>query len=322
VATSEGVQEWFGSRCERERITVEGRLTELIEELASEHDGMREAISYSLLSGGKRLRPILCLWTHDLVGGSRRDVALDAACAIECVHTYSLIHDDLPCMDDDDFRRGRPSSHKKFGEATAVLAGDALLTLAFQIVSTMPERLGRGGAVEAKTVVDIASVLSKSAGTGGLITGQALDMAGSGETGTLEDVRRIHQNKTARLIAAAMEVGSVAGGAGSETRERIREAGTLAGEAFQVVDDVLDCVTEIDTLGKTPGKDALGDKLTFPAVVGIERARAEADKLTTAAKAALPGHDGTESGGSAGGESGDAGRLLREMFDFIAERSA
>jgi geranylgeranyl diphosphate synthase type II len=303
----ESTIELFRRRCDEERTAVETRLTELIDELASEHDGMREAIAYSLLGGGKRLRPILCLWTHDLVGGDMRDTAMDAACAIESLHTYSLIHDDLPCMDDDDYRRGQPSSHKKFGEATAVLAGDALLTLAFQIVTTIPERRSGAGI---ERVLECAKVLSAAAGTGGVITGQALDLAGSGRTGDLDAVRRIHRNKTARLIAASMEIGAVAGGVDAEARKRVREAGMLAGEAFQVVDDILDCVTDRETLGKTPGKDVAEDKLTFPSVMGIDKAREEAAMLVDSAKSALP--DGV----------GEGSALLRAMFDFLVERGA
>ena len=321
MATPDSATDEFVARCDAERTAVDNRLVELIDTLAAEHEGMHEAISYALLGGGKRLRPILCLWSHDLVGGTRRDVALDTACAIECIHTYSLIHDDLPCMDDDDLRRGRPSTHKKFGEATAVLAGDALLTLAFQIVASMPARLGSsascayqhsarggGGSVVVEDALEITAILASAAGTGGLITGQALDLASQAGAGTLDDVGRIHKNKTARLIAAAMEAGSAAGGAGDQTRKRIREAGMLAGEAFQIVDDVLDCVTDRETLGKTPGKDAQENKLTYPAVVGLEAARVEAAALIAAAKTALP--DGTD------------GPMIHAVFDFIVERGA
>jgi geranylgeranyl diphosphate synthase type II len=303
----ETTTELFRTRGAEDRASVEKTLGDLIEQLAAEHAGMREAVTYSLLGGGKRLRPILCLWTHDLVGGTRRDVALDAACAIECIHTYSLIHDDLPCMDDDDYRRGKESSHKKFGEATAVLAGDALLTLAFQVISTIPER--RPGA-NVEDVLEMSRVLAYVAGTGGLITGQALDLAGSARSGDLEAVKRIHENKTARLIAGAMEIGAVVGGARSEDRERIKSAGTLAGAAFQIADDILDCVKDRDTLGKTPGKDALAEKLTYPSVVGIDRSRAEAAKLSAAAKSELPDGDDT------------ARHLLSEMIDFLVERGA
>lgn len=308
MATPDSATDEFVARCDAERTAVDNRLVELIDTLAAEHEGMHEAISYALLGGGKRLRPILCLWSHDLVGGSRRDVALDTACAIECIHTYSLIHDDLPCMDDDDLRRGRPSTHKKFGEAIAVLAGDALLTLAFQIVASMPARLGGGRSVVVEDALEITAILASAAGTGGLITGQALDLASQAGAGTLDDVGRIHKNKTARLIAAAMEAGTVAGGAGDQTRKRIREAGMLAGAAFQIVDDVLDCVTDRETLGKTPGKDAQENKLTYPAVVGLEAARVEAAALIAAAKTALP--DSTD------------GPMIQAIFDFIVERGA
>jgi geranylgeranyl diphosphate synthase type II len=308
VTTPDPATDEFVARCNAERAAVDSRLVELIGTFASQHEGMRAAISYALLGGGKRLRPILCLWSHDLVGGSGRAVALDAACAIECIHTYSLIHDDLPCMDDDDLRRGRPSTHKKFGEATAVLAGDALLTLAFQVVASLPARLGGGGSDVVEDALEIVCILASAAGTGGLITGQALDLASHAGAGGVDDVGRIHKNKTARLIAAAMEAGAVAGGAGDQTREQIREAGMLAGEAFQIVDDVLDCVTDLKTLGKTPGKDVQENKLTYPAVVGLDAARVEAAALITAAKTALP--DGSD------------GPMIRAMFDFIVERGA
>ena len=301
----------FDALSENDRTAVETRLVTLMGELANEHQGMREAMSWSLLGGGKRLRPLLCLWTHDFVGGDLRDTALDAACAIECVHTYSLIHDDLPCMDDDDFRRGRPSSHKKFGEATAVLAGDALLTLAFLILSTIPERAGGGGVEES---LEMTRVLASAAGTAGLITGQALDLSGSGRSGDLEGVRRIHANKTARLIAAAMEIGAVAGGAGALDRARIREAGTRAGVAFQIVDDVLDCEKDRQELGKTPGKDAAADKLTFPAVAGLEQSREESSLLIVSAKTLL--------GGGEVSADGDTTARLWNLFDFMVERGA
>jgi geranylgeranyl diphosphate synthase type II len=293
----------FRERYDLERDAVENRCAELVETLASDHTGMVESISYSLLGGGKRLRPILCLWTHDLVGGDDRDVALDAACAVECIHTYSLIHDDLPCMDDDDYRRGRPSSHKRFGEATAVLTGDALLTLAFGIVATIPERhrFERGDGI-----VEVAKILATAAGTGGLITGQALDISETGKKGDLETVRRIHQNKTARLICAAMEVGAVVGNAGKPQRDRIRRCGMSAGEAFQIIDDILDLERDRETLGKTPGKDVQTGKLTYPSVVGIDEARSTARSLIAEAKSLLP---------SAGDDT-----WLRSVMDYIVSR--
>jgi geranylgeranyl diphosphate synthase type II len=296
---------------EADHSAVEHRLHEILDAMANEHQGMRQAMSWSLLGGGKRLRPLLCLWTHDLVGGSRRGMALDAACAIECVHTYSLIHDDLPCMDDDDVRRGKPSSHVQFGEATAVLAGDGLLTLAFHILSTVPERHGTDGVED---VLEMTKLLAAAAGTGGLITGQALDLSGSAQSGDLEGVRRIHKHKTARLIAASMEIGAVAGGAGRKDRARIQEAGLLAGEAFQITDDVLDGEQDAQTLGKTPGKDARADKLTFPAIEGVERSREEAAMLIGSAGTILSG----------GGTAVDREALSRmvDLFAYLVSRGA
>jgi geranylgeranyl diphosphate synthase type II len=302
----------FLDKCESDRSAVERRLRELVDTLAAEHQGIHEAISYCLLGGGKRLRPILCLWTHDLVGGNWRDVALDAACAIECVHTYSLIHDDLPCMDDDDYRRGRPSAHKKFGEATAVLTGDALLTLAFHVIATLPRRFPD---METQRALEVSEVLSFAAGTGGLITGQALDLAGSAATGDLEAVSIIHRNKTAMLISASMEIGAVCGGVSPDIRTQIRESGLKAGEAFQIIDDVLDCVTDRETLGKTPGKDAASDKLTWPAMSGIENARAAAVSLVREAKDGIAGCSAGTSGERSSGK-------IQEMFDFLVERGA
>jgi len=293
----------FDTWCGAEREMVENRCAELVRSLASQHAGMAEAISYSLLGGGKRLRPIMCLWTHDMVGGSERDVALDAACAIECIHTYSLIHDDLPCMDDDDYRRGKLSSHKKFGEATALLAGDALLTLAFAIISTIPER---HPSFAFSGVAGTAAVLSSAAGTGGMIAGQALDLEATGRPVTEKDVQEIHRNKTARLISAAMETGAVIGGAQRAVVEDARRAGMLAGESFQIIDDVLDLEADRETLGKTPGKDAEAHKPTYPSVVGVEESRSKARALIEQAKIIIP--------------KGEKSLKLRTLLDYFVDR--
>jgi len=272
------------SLLQADRSAVEGRCAQLLEQLAPQHDGMREAMAYSLLGGGKRLRPLLCLWTADLAGGGNRSATLDAGCAIECVHTYSLVHDDLPCMDDDEMRRGKPSSHRRFDEATAVLTGDALLTLAFEILASLPLR--HDGVGEAMSL-DAIRVLSAAAGTGGLITGQALDLDPDAG-GDVDDVIRIHENKTARLIAAAMEMGALLGGADDGFRREVREAGRLTGLAFQIVDDLLDLEMDQETLGKTPGKDVKTGKRTYPAVAGPERARSESQRLLDEGLGALP----------------------------------
>ena len=285
-----------------DRAAIEARLEALLTRLAGQHAGMAEAMRYSLLDGGKRLRPLLCLWTHDLWGGPWRDAALDAACALECVHTYSLIHDDLPCMDDDDLRRGRPSSHRRFGEATAVLAGDALLNLAYEVITTLPER----HAIPPAVCLEAAAVLASAAGTAGLITGQALDLEAS-PRGDLARVERIHEHKTARLIAAAMEVGAVLAGAGGEARARVSRSGLDAGRAFQIVDDLLDIEGSQEALGKTPGKDVNRGKLTYPAVVGREAARARAAELVAGSLEALPEARGTH---------------LERLLRFVVERGS
>jgi len=291
----------FATLLDADRSAVELRCVELLEQLAPEHEGMREAMGYSLLGGGKRLRPLLCLWTADLAGGGNRSAALDAACAIECVHTYSLVHDDLPCMDDDDMRRGKPSSHRRFDEATAVLTGDALLTLAFAILATLP---GRHADVTEGVALEVLRVLSTAAGTGGLITGQALDL-NPDVRGGVDEVIRIHENKTARMIAAAMEIGAVMGGADDGFRQGARETGRLTGLGFQIVDDLLDLEMDEETLGKTPGKDVKTGKLTYPAAAGLETARSEARRLLAAGLASLP----------AGGADGRLGILLRQLVE-------
>lgn len=266
-----------------DRDAVETRLAALVDALASHHAGMHEAICYSLLGGGKRVRPLLCLWTHDAFDGAQRDIALDAACALECVHTYSLVHDDLPCMDDDDLRRGRPSSHRQFGEAVAVLAGDALLTLGLEILATLPERHRSSDA----QALAATATLARAAGTEGLISGQALDLAPP-EPRDAGVVHEIHRKKTAMLIAASMELGAIAAGRAAADRERVRRAGLDAGLAFQITDDILDLEGAQETLGKTPGKDVDRGKLTLPSVLGIDAARAQAREHVGAALAEFP----------------------------------
>lgn len=271
-----------------DRAAIEARLEALLDALAAHHGGMREAMRYALLGGGKRVRPLLCLWTHDALGGRRRDAALDAACAVECVHSYSLVHDDLPCMDNDDFRRGQPSAHRRFGEAVAVLAGDALLNLAYEIITTLRERHDIG----ADVCLDASAALARAAGTAGLISGQAMDLSPPSprDAGVVEE---IHLRKTAQLIAAAMEVGAILAGADAATRERVRSAGLEAGRAFQITDDVLDIEGAQETLGKTPGKDVHDGKLTLPSVIGVDASRARARAHVDAALAGLPAAKGT-----------------------------
>jgi geranylgeranyl pyrophosphate synthase len=273
----------FDSLAAADRNAVEARLSALVDALASQHAGMRDAIRYTLLDGGKRVRPLLCLWTHDALGGQNRDAALDAGCALECIHTYSLVHDDLPCMDDDDFRRGKPSAHRRFGEAVAVLTGDALLTLAFEILGTTPSRC----LFAPELALSASATLARAAGTAGLISGQALDL----DPPSARDdaaVGAIHLQKTAALIGASMELGAIVAGQAEAGRLRLRRAGIEAGLAFQIIDDILDIEGEQETLGKTPHKDVDRGKLTLPSVIGVDAARARAHRHVESALADLP----------------------------------
>jgi geranylgeranyl diphosphate synthase type II len=293
----------FTDRLERDRANVEARCAELLDERASGATRLREAMAYSLLGSGKRLRPLLCLWTHDALGGSQRPAALDAACALECLHTYTLIHDDLPCMDDDDLRRGKPSSHVEFGEGTAVLAGDALLTLCFEVLASLVERWS----VNDGDVVALISAVAGAAGARGLITGQILDLSAVTLEPSVEMVDRIHLHKTAALIAVSMEAGAILAGASSTVRKSVYRGGLLAGHAFQIVDDVLDLQADAGQLGKTPGKDVKERKLTYPAVAGVEASRERARTLVQGAKQELAGASDVA--------------LLAHLLDTIVDRT-
>ncbi len=239
---------------------------------------LHEAMRYSLQAGGKRLRPVLVLATAELFG-SRDDAALPAAVAIECLHTYSLIHDDLPCMDNDDLRRGRLTAHKAFDEATALLAGDALLTHAFALLAeSYPGNLAR----------HLVRELGSAAGSQHLIGGQMEDLLAEHHTDTTAaDLEFIHLNKTAAMIVAAFALGGLVGGASESDLASLRTAGRHVGLAFQIVDDVLDVTADSATLGKTAGKDARAGKATFVKLHGLEASRRLATEQTERALAAL-----------------------------------
>jgi len=238
---------------------------------------LAEAMRYSVFAGGKRFRPMLVLLAADLCGGRQAD-AVPAACAVELVHTYSLIHDDLPAMDDDDFRRGRPSCHKAFDEATAILAGDALLTLAFEILGRPP--------CEPRCAALVAE-LARGAGTAGMLAGQMADMAFEGQAPTAEAVAFIHRHKTAALIATSVRLGALAADAAAATVGRLGRFGERLGLAFQIADDALDVEATSEELGKTAGKDASSGKVTYPAVYGLAESRARARELVAEAVAEL-----------------------------------
>lgn len=232
------------------------------------------SMRYAVFGGGKRLRPGLVYLGCRAFGGDPESVD-GAAAAVELIHTYSLVHDDLPCMDDDDLRRGRPTVHIKFDEAMAVLAGDALHTEAFAMI------------VEASNPKDVAamvSTLAAAAGPAGMVGGQVLDLNAEGKTPREDLVRKIHLGKTASLIAASLELGAIGAGATQSQRKAIAEFGIEVGVAFQVADDVLDMTGDATTLGKTPGKDVAARKMTFPAAVGLNEARKTADRLARKAQ--------------------------------------
>jgi geranylgeranyl diphosphate synthase, type II len=235
---------------------------------------LRRAIRYSLLAGGKRLRPILTLAAAEVAGGAPRAV-LPFACALELIHTYSLVHDDLPAMDDDDLRRGRPTSHKVYGEGMAILVGDALLTEAFGLMA-------RARGVAPERAVRAVGEVAAAAGEGGMVGGQALDLAGEGRQGTLAQVRAIHRRKTGALFTAAVRVGGLVGGAKPPLLRRLTVYGEQLGLAFQIVDDVMDALEAGD--GRT---DAALEKVTYPGVLGMDGARAHAARARDAALVAL-----------------------------------
>ncbi|MFN9629074.1 MAG: geranylgeranyl diphosphate synthase CrtE [Cyanobacteriota bacterium] len=245
-----------------------------------EPESLREAMRYSLLAGGKRLRPILCLAACELAGGTAEQ-ALPTAVALEMVHTMSLIHDDLPAMDNDDLRRGRPTSHKQFGEAMAILAGDALLTRAFEMVAR------RSPGVSAERLLAVVGELSLAAGAPGLVGGQVVDLDSEGKDVDLSTLEYIHLHKTGALLRACVVCGALIGGAEADILDGLRVYARGIGLAFQIIDDILDVTASSEVLGKTAGKDLTADKTTYPKLLGLEESRKRADALVSQAKGAL-----------------------------------
>jgi geranylgeranyl diphosphate synthase type II len=233
---------------------------------------LHRAMRYAVFAGGKRLRPILCLAAAEACGGKISN-ALPAACAVECVHTYSLIHDDLPCMDDDDLRRGRPTTHKVFGEAVAVLAGDALATIAFEILAKTKE-------TPRHAMREFFLELSRAAGSSFLVGGQVADMEAEKRQATPAELLFIHRGKTAAMIVASLRLGAMSANATPTQVKALGVFGENLGLAFQVIDDILDITQTSEQLGKSAGKDAAAGKATYPAVFGLEKSRREAARLT------------------------------------------
>lgn len=237
---------------------------------------IHEAMRYSILAGGKRVRPVLCIASCELVGGDESS-AMATACALEMIHTMSLIHDDLPCMDNDDLRRGKPTNHKVFGEDTAILAGDALLSLAFEHIATKTIN------VSPERVVQAIAELGSAVGSKGLVAGQIVDIDSEGKNVSLAQLEYIHIHKTAKLLEAAVVCGAIMGGGTMIDIERVRKYARCIGLLFQVVDDILDVTKSSTELGKTTGKDLLSDKATYPKLMGIENAKKFASELVAEA---------------------------------------
>jgi geranylgeranyl diphosphate synthase type II len=262
---------------------------------------LKPSMEYSLMAGGKRLRPVLCSVWAEMLGMDRGQV-LEFAAGLELIHTYSLVHDDLPAMDDDDLRRGKPSNHKKFGEATAILAGDGLLTEAFSMMleSNLP----------AERVVRAAVAVARGAGPSGMVGGQAVDMDYTGRSDgvSLEELRTMHAMKTGALITSACVSGAILAGTGPEDEKRAREYGANIGVAFQIADDVLDVIGDQELLGKPVGSDEGSGKTTYPALVGLDESRRLADEAAEAAVAALDAYAGPQA------------NFLAELARYIVDR--
>ncbi|MCP9848367.1 geranylgeranyl diphosphate synthase CrtE [Cyanobium sp. Morenito 9A2] len=268
----------FAAYLEAARLRVEAALDV---SLGPERpESLREAMRYSLLAGGKRLRPILCLAACELAGGDS-DLALPTAVGLEMVHTMSLIHDDLPAMDNDDLRRGRLTNHKVFGEANAILAGDALLTRAFEMVAL------RSPGVPAERLLAVVGELSLASGAPGLVGGQVVDLESEGKQVDLETLEYIHLHKTGALLQACVLSGALIAGASEELLTALRRYARGIGLAFQIIDDILDVTASSEVLGKTAGKDLTADKTTYPKLLGLEESRQRAEALVEEAKTAL-----------------------------------
>jgi geranylgeranyl diphosphate synthase type II len=286
---------------EADHAAIEAALDRLLPPEDTPPQSIHRAMRYSVFAGGKRIRPVLCLeaarmFTENLEG------AIRAGCALEFIHTYSLIHDDLPALDNDDLRRGKPTSHKVFGEAIAILAGDALLTLAFQTLAGAPLD-------PARRVHLIAEIAADAGSVNGMVGGQVADIEAEGKPLNASTLEYIHRSKTAALIRGSIVAGAIAGGAADADVERLRRFGDSLGWAFQVVDDILDVEESSAALGKTAGKDQAQKKATYPALYGLEKSRAIAADLEASALKEL-------------GPYGERAGRLRQLAEFLAARRA
>lgn len=278
------------------------RALESLLNTADKPDRILEAMTYSLMAGGKRIRPVLCMAAAEAVGGNSED-AVSAACALEMVHTYSLIHDDLPAMDDDALRRGKPTCHVAFDEATAILAGDALVTLAFQTLSSV----GLSDAQQATKWLKVIQLISYAAGYCGMIQGQMLDITSEGRQLTLDELKSMHRLKTGALIEASLSSGAVLGGINSNRISLLESYAQNIGLAFQVADDILNVEGDPQIMGKAVGTDELRHKNTYPSLLGLQKSKDFAGKLVENALQALETFD-------------EKAEPLRAIAKYIIER--
>jgi geranylgeranyl diphosphate synthase type II len=286
---------------EEDRATVDAALDRLMPSETAQPGSIHRAMRYSVQAGGKRVRPILCLESARVFAADVTPI-VPIACALEFIHTYSLIHDDLPALDNDDLRRGKPTCHKKFGEAAAILAGDALLTLAFETLANAP--------IEAARRVAILAHVAASAGTlNGMVGGQVADLEAEGHAIQPADLEYIHRSKTAALIRASVVSGAIGAGANDEDVSRLKRFGETIGWAFQVVDDILDVEESSAALGKTAGKDAAQQKATYPSLFGLEKSRQFAKELENRAMDEIK-------------PFGARAARLRELAELIVQRRA
>lgn len=281
------------------RKEVDRALDRFLPKKTAQPATIHKAMRYSLFAGGKRLRPILCLAATEACGG-KINQAMPLACALECIHTYSLVHDDLPSMDNDDLRRGRPTCHKVFGDGIAILAGDALLTIAFEIAA-------HAKGTERYDLRAILREIAEAAGSQKLIAGQVADLEAEGHRITRAQLRYIHEHKTAALLTTSVRLGAMTANASPKQLAAITAFGRALGLAFQVIDDILDVTQTSEQLGKSAGKDVAAKKATYPAVIGLVKSRMEARRLTMEAHRALK-------------SLGERAAVLRALADHLLQR--
>ncbi len=262
-----------------------------------------EGMRYAVLNGGKRIRPVLILMTLDILGKDET-LGLPSGAALEMIHSYSLVHDDLPALDNDDYRRGKLTTHKKFGEAQGILIGDSLLTHAFNVLTEKNE-----GVISDKKIVEIVKLTSSYAGINGMIGGQTVDVESEGKKVDMETLKYIHKNKTGKLLKLPIEIGCVIGDASKEIREKLEEYADLIGLAFQIKDDILDVEGDFEKLGKPVGSDAELEKSTYPSLIGMEESKKLLDETLEKAKKII-----------ADNFSEEKGKILIELADFIGKR--